>query len=34
MRKPVVDLVYFIAGGGHRAAALALQAAVEQQKRP
>lgn len=34
MRKPVVDLVYFNAGGGHRAAALALQAAIEQQKRP
>jgi len=34
MRQPVVDLVYFNAGGGHRAAALALQAVIEQQKRP
>jgi UDP-N-acetylglucosamine:LPS N-acetylglucosamine transferase len=30
---PVIDLVYFNAGGGHRAAALALQAAIEQQRR-
>jgi UDP-N-acetylglucosamine:LPS N-acetylglucosamine transferase len=29
-----VDFVYFNAGGGHRAAALALQAAIEQQRRP
>ena len=29
-----VDLVYFNAGGGHRAAALALQAVCEQQQRP
>jgi len=30
----VIDLVYFDAGGGHRAAALALQAAIRQQQRP
>lgn len=29
-----IDLVYFNAGGGHRAAALALQAAIAQQRRP
>jgi UDP-N-acetylglucosamine:LPS N-acetylglucosamine transferase len=29
-----VDLVYFNAGGGHRAAALALEAVVAQQRRP
>jgi UDP-N-acetylglucosamine:LPS N-acetylglucosamine transferase len=29
-----IDLVYFDAGGGHRAAALALQAAIRQQQRP
>jgi UDP-N-acetylglucosamine:LPS N-acetylglucosamine transferase len=29
-----IDLVYFNAGGGHRAAALALQAVIEQQQRP
>jgi UDP-N-acetylglucosamine:LPS N-acetylglucosamine transferase len=29
-----IDLVYFNAGGGHRAAALALQAVIEQQRRP
>lgn len=29
-----IDLVYFNAGGGHRAAALALQAVVQQQQRP
>jgi len=34
MRQPVIDLVYFNAGGGHRAAALALQAAIAEQKRP
>ncbi len=34
MRQPVVDLVYFNAGGGHRAAALALQTAIAEQKRP
>jgi UDP-N-acetylglucosamine:LPS N-acetylglucosamine transferase len=34
MRQPVVDLVYFNAGGGHRAAALALQEAMAQQQRP
>ncbi len=32
--KRVIDLVYFNAGGGHRAAALALQAVIAQQKRP
>lgn len=31
---PAVDLVYFDAGGGHRAAANALVAAIEQQQRP
>jgi 1,2-diacylglycerol 3-beta-galactosyltransferase len=34
MAQPVVDLVYFNAGGGHRAAAQALQQAIEQQRRP
>lgn len=34
MRNVVVDLVYFEAGGGHRAAALALQAAIAHQRRP
>lgn len=29
-----IDLVYFNAGGGHRAAALALQEAIAQQRRP
>ena len=29
-----VDLVYFNAGGGHRAAAMALEAVIEQQRRP
>jgi UDP-N-acetylglucosamine:LPS N-acetylglucosamine transferase len=29
-----LDFVYFNAGGGHRAAALALQAVIEQQQRP
>jgi UDP-N-acetylglucosamine:LPS N-acetylglucosamine transferase len=29
-----IDLVYFNAGGGHRAAALALQAAMAEQRRP
>lgn len=32
--KPVIELIYFNAGGGHRAAALALQAAIAQEKRP
>lgn len=31
---PVIDFIYFDAGGGHRAAATALKAAIEQQKRP
>lgn len=31
---PTIDLVYFNAGGGHRAAALALQSAIAQQGRP
>jgi len=30
----VIDLVYFNAGGGHRAAALALEAAIVRQQRP
>ena len=30
----LIDFVYFNAGGGHRAAALALQAVIEQQRRP
>ena len=34
MRQPVIDLVDFNAGGGHRAAALALQQAIAEQKRP
>ena len=29
-----IDLIYFDAGGGHRAAARALQAAIAQQQRP
>ena len=32
--KPVIELIYFNAGGGHRAAAMALQAAIAQQRRP
>lgn len=32
--QPCVDLVYFNAGGGHRAAAQALQQAIEEQQRP
>jgi processive 1,2-diacylglycerol beta-glucosyltransferase len=32
--NPTIDLVYFNAGGGHRAAALALRAALVQQRRP
>jgi UDP-N-acetylglucosamine:LPS N-acetylglucosamine transferase len=31
---PTIDLVYFDAGGGHRAAALALQAVITRQQRP
>lgn len=31
---PTIDLVYFDAGGGHRAAALALQAVITRQRRP
>ncbi len=31
---PIIDLIYFDAGGGHRAAANALKAAIEQQNRP
>jgi hypothetical protein len=31
--EPVVDLVYFNAGGGHRAAALALQDMLQRQQR-
>ncbi|EHR72204.1 UDP-N-acetylglucosamine:LPS N-acetylglucosamine transferase [Burkholderiales bacterium JOSHI_001] len=34
MNTPKVDLVYFNAGGGHRAAATALQAVMAQQHRP
>jgi UDP-N-acetylglucosamine:LPS N-acetylglucosamine transferase len=30
----MIDLVYFNAGGGHRAAALALQSVIERQRRP
>lgn len=33
-RKPLVDLIYFDAGGGHRASAIALKAVVERQRRP
>lgn len=32
--KAIVDLVYFNAGGGHRASALALQQVIEAQRRP
>ncbi len=31
---PVIDLIYFDAGGGHRAAANALNGVIQQQKRP
>ena len=31
---PTIDFIYFDAGGGHRAAATALKAVIEQQKRP
>ena len=31
---PTIDLVYFNAGGGHRTSALALQAAIAEQRRP
>jgi UDP-N-acetylglucosamine:LPS N-acetylglucosamine transferase len=34
MKPSIVDLVYFNAGGGHRAAALALQQAIGEQGRP
>ena len=34
MRKPTIALVYFNAGGGHRAAATALQQQIEAQGRP
>lgn len=34
MQGVTVDLVYFDAGGGHRSAALALQAAIARQRRP
>jgi UDP-N-acetylglucosamine:LPS N-acetylglucosamine transferase len=33
-RTPTIDFLYFDAGGGHRAAATALQAIIEQQQRP
>jgi len=33
-REPLIDLIYFDAGGGHRASALALKAVVESQGRP
>ncbi len=32
--RPLVDLIYFDAGGGHRASATALKTAAEQQRRP
>jgi UDP-N-acetylglucosamine:LPS N-acetylglucosamine transferase len=31
LRKPTLDFVYFEAGGGHRSASLALQAAIQEQ---
>ena len=31
---PTIDLVYFNAGGGHRSAALALEAVIREQGRP
>lgn len=33
-QQPVIELVYFNAGGGHRSAALALQQVMAQQQRP
>ncbi len=32
--QPIIDLVYFNAGGGHRAAATALEAVIREQHRP
>jgi hypothetical protein len=32
--SPHVDLIYFDAGGGHRASALALKEVIEQRQRP
>ena len=31
---PVIDFIFFDAGGGHRSAATALKAVIEQQNRP
>ncbi|MBL8237064.1 MAG: galactosyldiacylglycerol synthase [Bryobacterales bacterium] len=33
-KKPAVDFIFFDAGGGHRAAAVALEAVISQQERP
>lgn len=33
-KKPAVDFIFFDAGGGHRAAATALEAVIRQQERP
>jgi len=33
-RRPAIDLIYIDSGGGHRAAARALEAVVEEQQRP
>lgn len=33
-KKPAVDFIFFDAGGGHRAAAVALEAVISQQARP
>ena len=32
--RPVVDLIFFDAGGGHRASANALKTVADQQRRP
>ena len=33
-KRPAVDFIFFDAGGGHRAAATALEAVIRQQERP
>ena len=34
MRQPLIDLIYIDSGGGHRAAAQAIQSVVDEQQRP
>ena len=34
MRRPIVDFMFFDAGGGHRSAATALETVIKQQQRP